>query len=78
MDKAFASKHVDKEVLIFHKTVLNDLSNFIPHETIVCDDGDPPWFNGTIKSLINEKLITYNVYHKYTGNSQLRENLSSS
>ena len=42
--------------LIFNKTVLNVLSNFIPHEVIVCDDKDPPWLNGKIKSLINENL----------------------
>ena len=62
---------------IFNKTVLNVLSNFIPHEVIVCDDKDPPWFNGKIKSLINEKLRTYNAYQKNIGNSQLRKNLSS-
>ena len=37
----------------------------------------PPWFNGKIKSLINEKLKTYNAYHKNIGNSQLHKNLSS-
>ena len=51
-DRAFANKHVDEKVLIFNKTVLNILSNFIPHEVIVCDDKDPPWFSGKIKSLI--------------------------
>ena len=63
--------------MVFNKTVLNILSNFIPHEVIVCDDKDPPWFNGKIKSLINEKLRTYNAYRKKVGNSQLRKNLSS-
>ena len=76
-DRAFANKHVDEKVLIFNKTVLNILSNFIPHEVIVCDDKDPPWFNGKIKSLINEKLRTYNAYRKNIGNSQLCKNLSS-
>ena len=52
-DRAFANKHVDEKVLIFNKTVLNVLSNFIPHEVIICDDKDPPWFNGKFKSLIN-------------------------
>ena len=63
--------------MIFNKTVLNILSNFIPHEVIVCDDKDLPWFNGKIKSLINEKLRTYNAYRKNIDNSQLRKNLSS-
>ena len=76
-DRAFANKHVDEKVLIFNKTVLNILSNFIPHEVIVCDDKDPPWLNEKIKLLINEKLRTYNAYRKNISNSQLRKNLSS-
>ena len=76
-DRAFANKHVDEKVLIFNKTVLNILSNFIPHEVIVCNDKNLPWFNGKIKSLINKKLRTYNAYRKNIGNSQLRQNLSS-
>ena len=63
--------------MIFNKTVLNGLSNFIPHEVIVCDDKDPPWFNGKVKSLFNEKLGTYNVYRKNSNNIQLRNNLRS-
>ena len=63
--------------MIFNKTVLNILSNSIPNEVLVCDDKDPPWFNGKIKSLINEKLITYNAYRKNMGNSELSKNLSS-
>ena len=76
-DRASANKHVDEKVLIFNKTVLNVLSNFIPHEIIVCGDKDLPWFNRKIKLLINEKLRTYNAYRKNIGNSQLRKNLSS-
>ena len=41
-DRAFVSKHGDEKVLIFNKSVLNILSNFILHEVIVCDDKDPP------------------------------------
>ena len=63
--------------MIFNKTVLNILSNFIPHEVIVCDDKDPPWFNGKIKSLFNEKLRTYNAYRKSSNNIQLRNTLRS-
>ena len=55
-DRTFANKCVHETVLIFNKTGLNILSNFIPHEVIVSDDKDPPWFNGKTKSLINEKL----------------------
>ena len=76
-DRAFANKHVEEKVLIFNKTVLNVFSNFIPHEVIVCDDKDPQWFNAKIKSLLNEKLKTYNAYGKKLNNIQLRNNLRS-
>ena len=33
-----------KKCLIFNKTILNILSNFIPNETLIVDDKDPPWF----------------------------------
>ena len=43
--RASENKNVDEKVLTFNKTVMNILSNFIPHELIVCDEKDPPWFN---------------------------------
>ena len=76
-DRAFANKHVEEKVLNCNKTVLNVFSNFIPHEVIVCDHKDPPWFNGKIKSLFNEKLKTCNAYRKKLNNIQLRNNLRS-
>ena len=54
--KAFSNKNVNEKVDNFNKTILNILSNFIPHETIICDDRDPPWFNKKIKFLIYEKI----------------------
>ena len=76
-DRAFANKHVEEKVLNWNKTVVNVFSNFIPHEVIVCDHKDPPWFNGKIKSLFNEKLRTYNAYCKNSNNIQLRNNSRS-
>ena len=66
-----------KKFLILNIIVLNVLSNFILHEVIACDDKDPPWFNGKIKSLFNEKLRNYDAYRKNIHNSQLRKKLSS-
>ena len=59
-DRAFLNTNVNEKVSIFNSTILNILSNFVPHEKIVCDDKDPPWFNRTIKSLIQEKKDTFN------------------
>ena len=43
--RSFLNTIVNEKVVIFNSTVLNILSNFIPQETIVCDDKDPPWLN---------------------------------
>ena len=43
------------QVSVFNSTILNIVSNFIPNETITCDDCDPPWMNGFIKNLIPAK-----------------------
>ena len=38
---------------------MNIFENFIPHETITCNDKDPPWMNKQIKTLITEKNALY-------------------
>ena len=35
------------------------MSNYILHETIICDDRDPPWINKDIKQLILDKNHAY-------------------
>ena len=54
-ERAFLNTNVNEKVSILSNTILNILSNVIPHETMVCDDKDPPWFNRAIKFLIQEK-----------------------
>ena len=53
---------VNEKVDIFNGTILNILSNFIPHEIIVCNDKEPSWFSNRIKTLIQEKNATYKIY----------------
>ena len=36
--RAFLNTNINEKVDIFNSTVLNILSNFIPHEVVVCDD----------------------------------------
>ena len=38
------------------------LSNYIPHETITCDNRGSPWINKNIKKLILEKKQAYKYY----------------
>ena len=53
----FLNTPVDEKLGIFTKTVFNIISNFIPHETILCNDKDPPWFNKKIRTLIKDIVI---------------------
>ena len=38
---------------------MNIFKNFIPHETITCNDEDPPWINKQIKHLLLKKWFKY-------------------
>ena len=61
------------QVSVFNSTILNIVSNFIPNETITCDERDPPWMNSFIKNLIRAKDNFYkkfvrksnDMYHHY-------------
>ena len=55
---------------------MNILSNFIPHETIICDDRDPPWFNKKIKSLIYEKNTAFKKFRCNRNNSFIKRQLN--
>ena len=60
-------------VHLFNKTIKNILSNYIPHETITCDDRDPPWIKNKIKQLIQEINNTYRSYILSNKNPQIFE-----
>ena len=65
-ERALSNTSVNEKV-----DILNILNNFIPHEIVVCDDKDPPWFNNRIKSLIQEKNATYKTYRHNKDNPDL-------
>ena len=52
------------QVSVFNSTILNIVSNFIPNETITCDDQDPPWMNSFIKNLIRATICTITMLLK--------------
>ena len=58
-------------VHLFNKTIKSIFSNYIPHETITCDDRDTPWINSKIKELIQEIDNTYRIYFLSNKNSQI-------
>ena len=79
-DRAFVNINVNEKVFILNKTIVNILSNFIPHEILTIDDKDPPWFikkikniiqekNKKIKNIIQEKNNVYKSYQNSKSNS---------
>ena len=44
-DKTLRINALDKQVAIFSDTLMNIMQNFVPNETIICDDRNPPWMN---------------------------------
>ena len=56
------------QVSVFNSTILNIVSNFIPNETITCDDCEPPWKNSFIKNLIRAKDNFYKKFVRKSNN----------
>ena len=75
-EKAFSNTNINKKVSLFNKTILNILNNYIPHETIICDDKGPPWFNSQIKSLIENTNKINKNYQRFKSNSHLLSKLN--
>ena len=63
-ERAFFNLDINEMVSVCNTTIKNIMANFIPHETIICDDRDPPWINNRIKKLIYERNNLYKDYRK--------------
>ena len=49
-EKAFLNIDAKKKVWVTYcETIVNFIRSFIPHETVTCDDRDPPWMTSLIK-----------------------------
>ena len=73
--RAFLNTTVDEKVGIFTKILFDIAGNFILHETILCNDKDPPWFNKKIRTLIKEKNRAFNRYRNNSSNLELKRHL---
>ena len=49
------------------------MSNFIPNETVLVDDRDPPWITSKLKRMIHEKNLFYKKYRKPNNQETLQE-----
>ena len=67
---AFPRKSIHEKVSILNNTINNVLLNFIPHETITCDNKKPPRFNKNIINLITNKN---NFYKSHTANEKITD-----
>ena len=67
----------NRQVPIFNDIILNIISNFITHETIICDDRDPPWINSKIKKVIYEKNEEHKKYINNKSNFLLLQNINN-
>ena len=56
---------------LFTQAIQNIISNYIPHETITCDDRNLPWIDEKIKKLVLHKNRAYNVYSRDKNNTDL-------
>ena len=61
-DRSFKYLEVNEMAFLFNRPIKNILSNYIPHEIVICDDRDPPWINNRIKEIIYEKNDTFQCY----------------
>ena len=60
--RSFKNLNINEMVFLCNRTIKDILSNYIPHEIIICDDRDPPLINKRIRELINEKNDTSQCY----------------
>ena len=70
-DNRFSNLDMNQKVHLLNQTIKNILCNYIPYETVTCDDRNPPWINSKIKGLIQEKNIAKKCYFQNNKDIQL-------
>ena len=60
-------------VNLFNRNIKNILRNFFAHETVTCDERDPPWINSPIRRLIQDKNEAYKHLKRNSNNNQYFE-----
>ena len=71
LDIRLAHIDVNQKVRLFNQTIKIILCNLIPHQTVTCDDRDPPWITSKIKGLIQKKNFAKKRYFQNNEDIQL-------
>ena len=67
-ERSFSNKGINKQISIFNETILNIMTNFIPHEVKIFNNRELPWINNKVKTIILEKNKIYQLYLKNKSN----------
>lgn len=70
LEKVFPDGNINGKVSLLNKTIFNFLNNYIPHETITCDNAESPSFNFESKTLIENKNKLRKKYRRCKTNIQ--------
>ena len=65
-ESALSNIDANDQVSIFNSAIMDSVTNFIPIETITCDDRYPPWMNSFIK---NRTRAEDNLYKEFVRKS---------
>ena len=60
----FSNKSVNRQVIIFNRTLMNVFSNFFPNKFVTFNDRDPPWMTSNIKDKVKYCNSIYREYLK--------------
>ena len=63
--------NINEQVQLFTETIINIISNYIPHETINCYDSNPPCIDEKIKKLIFHKNCAFSAYSPDRNNTDV-------
>ena len=68
-EQALSNSSIDKKISVLNEAIINVMSNYIPNETKVFDEQNPPWMNAEIENFIAAKN---EVFKKNSKNNRNR------
>ena len=76
-ENRFTKISTNEQVQLFTQTFQNIISNYIPHESITCDDRNPPWIDEKIQKLVLHENRAFNAYSQNKNNTDLFDKFQS-